>query len=71
MQHDQNANLRPREKMLHSVCLDCHGLAFSIDALADEGLVRTNFRGRPAAHVESISMALGRRREGEARAPER
>ncbi|HEX4997755.1 MAG TPA: cytochrome c3 family protein [Terriglobia bacterium] len=56
--HNQNANLRPNEKMIRSVCLNCHGLGFSIDALADPVLIETNFRGRPARHIESIDMAL-------------
>lgn len=60
VQHNQNANLRPNEKMIRSVCQSCHGLAFSIDALADPELIRANFRGRAAAHVPSIDMALQR-----------
>ncbi|HEX5221053.1 MAG TPA: NrfA- nitrite reduction protein [Verrucomicrobiae bacterium] len=63
VQHNQNYNLRPNEKMLRSVCLNCHGLAFSIDALADAALVRSNFIGRPAGHVESIDLALRRQME--------
>jgi predicted CXXCH cytochrome family protein len=63
VQHNQNLNLRPNEKMIRSVCLDCHGLEFSIDALADAALVRNNFIGRPARHVESIDLALKRQME--------
>lgn len=59
-EHNQNANLRPNEKMLRSVCMDCHGLAFSIDALADPLLVKNNFAGRPAQHVPSIDWAVRR-----------
>lgn len=58
VQHNQNANLRPNEKMIREVCMSCHGLGFSIDALADAKLVEANFRGRPARHVESIDMAV-------------
>jgi hypothetical protein len=54
--HDQDADLRPRDKMLRSVCLACHGLGFAIDALADDELVARNFNGRPAVHVESLEM---------------
>ena len=56
--HNQNDNLRPNEKMIRTVCLDCHGLGFSLDALADPALVARNFTGRPAAHVESIEWAV-------------
>ncbi len=58
--HNQNDNLRPNEKMIRSVCQDCHGLAFSLDALADAALVERNFSGRPQVHVESIDWAVSR-----------
>ena len=63
VQHNQNLNLRPNEKMIRTVCLECHGLGFSIDALADSALVRTNFVGRPAGHIESIDLAVKRQAE--------
>jgi formate-dependent nitrite reductase cytochrome c552 subunit len=55
-QHDQSANLRPRDKMVRSVCMNCHGVGFSLDALADESLVRRNFNGLPSEHVQSLDM---------------
>jgi hypothetical protein len=55
--HNQNANLRPNEKMVRSVCLQCHGLGFVLDSLADQKLIETNFNGRPAVHIESLEMA--------------
>jgi hypothetical protein len=60
--HNQSDNLRPNDKMLRTVCLECHGLGFSIDALADRASVDDNFDGRPVGHVESIDFALERRR---------
>jgi hypothetical protein len=62
VQHNQNANLRPNDKMLRTVCLDCHGLPFALDALADPGLVADNFTGRPRASVASLEMATSRTR---------
>src|SRR5690606_23953795 len=56
VQHNQNANLRPNEKMVRGVCMNCHGLGFTLDALADAPLVRSNFNGRPEHHVESIDL---------------
>lgn len=58
--HNQNATLRPNEKMIRPVCMNCHGLGFSIDALADENLIKNNFNGKPSAHIESIDMAIER-----------
>lgn len=54
--HNQNDNLRPNEKMIRSVCMNCHGLGFSIDALADPVLIDNNFTGLPARHIESLDM---------------
>jgi hypothetical protein len=60
VQHNQNMNLRPNEKMIRSVCMNCHGLPFVIDALADRELIQSNFKGRPSTHVPSIDMAVQR-----------
>jgi len=66
VQHNQNDTLRPNEKQLRPVCLECHGLAFAIDALADANLIERNFQGQPSAHIASIDMAA--KREIDARA---
>ena len=58
--HNVNDNLRPNEKMLRSVCMNCHGLAFSIDALADQELIKNNFLHAPSLHIKSIDMAVER-----------
>lgn len=55
--HNQSATLSPNSKMMRPACLHCHGLPFSIDALADQGLIDNNFNGRPGVHVESIDLA--------------
>lgn len=56
--HNQNAYLKPNEKMIRPVCQSCHGLGFAIDALADIELVRDNFSRPPTVHIESIDWAL-------------
>ena len=58
--HNQNDNLRPSTKMIRSVCIDCHGPRFAIDALADTGLVARNFRGSPAVRVKSVDWSVQR-----------
>jgi hypothetical protein len=63
IEHNQNDNLRPNEKMLRSVCAHCHGVGFSLDALGDQRLIRNNFRGTPARHVESVDWIAKRRQE--------
>ena len=58
--HNQNDSLRPNDKMIRPACLDCHGLRFSLDALADPALIERNFRGRPAVQIHSIDWAVQR-----------
>ena len=65
VQHNQNDNLRPSEKMIRPVCMSCHGLGFSIDALADGRLVQDNFLGQPRTHVRSVDMVAQRMRESQ------
>jgi len=60
VEHNQNLFLRPNEKMIRPVCMQCHSLEFSIDALADEALIKNNFVGQPSEHIESIDWALKR-----------
>lgn len=58
--HNQNDTLRPNEKMIRPVCLNCHGLSFSIDALADKALIENNFSSPPNTHIDTVEM-VGRR----------
>jgi hypothetical protein len=60
VQHNQNLNLRPNQKMIRSVCLHCHGLGYTLDALVDRALINSNFTGDPAKHIESLDMAAKR-----------
>lgn len=55
--HNQSASLRPIEKMIRSVCANCHGLQFSLDALADPNLSLNCYSTSPETRVESIEMA--------------
>jgi len=52
--HDNTANLRPNEKMIRSACANCHGLQFSMNALADEELIRANFDSMPTVDHPGI-----------------
>ena len=60
IEHNQNVNLRPNEKMIRPVCMQCHSLEFSIDALADEELIKNNFSSKPATHIPSVDWAMQR-----------
>lgn len=54
--HNQNANLRPNEKMARTVCMNCHGLQFTLDALADADLKNNCYSTAPTASVKSLQM---------------
>lgn len=60
VQHNQNDNLRPNEKMIRSVCMSCHGLGFSINALADTVLIENNFNETPSQHIKNLDMVKQR-----------
>lgn len=55
--HNQSFSLRPSEKMLRAVCLNCHGMQFSLDALADPQMKSTCYSGTPDQSVRSLEMA--------------
>ncbi|MEM9586146.1 MAG: cytochrome c3 family protein [Planctomycetota bacterium] len=55
--HDQSSNLRPNEKMVRQVCKHCHGLEFSLSALADFELMLSCYDGPPTERNESVEMA--------------
>lgn len=61
--HNQSGNLHPNATMGRGVCLTCHGLGFTLDALADRKLINRNFKGRPSVHVKSIDWVERRMRE--------
>ncbi|WP_160153133.1 cytochrome c3 family protein [Microbulbifer sp. ALW1] len=53
--HNQNHNLRPNEKML-PVCLNCHGAEFAIAALADRQQIERNFSVPPSKGHETFKL---------------
>jgi formate-dependent nitrite reductase cytochrome c552 subunit len=55
--HNQSASLSPNSKMIRPACLHCHGLGFSIDALADRALIDRNFAGQPEVPVDTMALA--------------
>ncbi|WP_413393722.1 cytochrome c3 family protein [Microbulbifer sp. 2304DJ12-6] len=57
--HNQNHNLRPNEKML-PVCLNCHGAEFALAALADKKLITQNFKHKPAEKHQTFDLIRDR-----------
>jgi len=71
VQHNQNDNLRPNEKMLRNVCVSCHGAQFALNALADRALIDRNFTGDAATHVTSLELIRTKLAEIERKRKER
>lgn len=67
VEHNQNGNLRPNEKMARGVCMECHGLGFTLDSLADRRLIDRNFKGRSSIHIKGIEWVDQRVRQREAK----
>jgi formate-dependent nitrite reductase cytochrome c552 subunit len=55
--HNQSANLSPNSKMIRSSCLNCHGLAFTLEALTDENMINNNFTGKPVKYTNTMDLA--------------
>lgn len=54
--HNQSAYMRPSNKMLRKVCMNCHGMEFSLSALVDEDLVNNNFSSSPDMSLKTIEL---------------
>ena len=63
--HNPNNTLRPNQKMIRPVCMNCHGLGFSLDALGDIKLISNNFSGSPENHIKIIEMVKERIKQKE------
>jgi len=63
VQHNQNDTLSPNEKMIRPVCLKCHSLRFSLNALADKELIKNNFNGKSKINLKTINWAIARHKE--------
>lgn len=59
--HNQSDTLSPNEKMIRPVCLRCHGLEFSINALADPELAKNNYDSYPGVKIEGMQLAEARK----------
>jgi hypothetical protein len=57
--HNQNDNLRPPDRMARDVCGHCHGLAFSLQALADPAAGNWNYYGPPGPVRTAMDLVKG------------
>lgn len=54
--HNQSGNLSPNSKMVRQVCMNCHGLDFSLRAMSSQELIENNFSTAPpdGEHPSSV-----------------
>jgi predicted CXXCH cytochrome family protein len=61
--HNQNDSLRPPDRMAREVCGHCHGLGFSLQALADPGAGKWNYSGPPGPVTTAMDVMKGARKK--------
>lgn len=64
--HNNTFTLKPRDRMVKEVCMNCHGLGFAWNSIFDNALVEANFSHPPTLNSPSLEMVhqLEKRRSG-------
>ncbi len=67
--HNNTYTLKPRDRMVQEVCMNCHGVEFSYNSIFDDELVIANFDHPPTQSLQTLEMmqALEERRTGSRR----
>ncbi|MGD1897641.1 MAG: cytochrome c3 family protein [Phormidesmis sp.] len=68
--HNNTYTLKPRNRMVGEVCMNCHGVEYSYNSIFDDELVEANFDRPPTLEHESFELmrAAEQRRSGNASA---
>lgn len=66
--HNSTYTLKPRDRMVKEVCMNCHGMEFAYNSIFDDDLVESNFARPPTQNLDTIEMvrALEQERSGRA-----
>ncbi|NEQ55295.1 MAG: hypothetical protein F6K11_35125 [Leptolyngbya sp. SIO3F4] len=66
--HNNTYNLKPQDRMVGDVCMNCHGLEYSYNSIFDPELVEANFDRPPTLDLQSFDLmkAAEERRTGNA-----
>lgn len=70
--HNNTFTLKPRDRMVGEVCMNCHGVEYSYNSIFDDDLVEANFARPPTLHHQTFDLmrAAEKRRVGNASASE-
>ncbi len=55
--HNNTYTLKPRDRLVKDVCMNCHGMEFSYSSIFDDELVEANFAHPPTIELETLEMA--------------
>ncbi|MEO1391095.1 MAG: cytochrome c3 family protein [Cyanobacteria bacterium J06634_6] len=69
--HNNTYTLKPRNRMVGEVCMNCHGVEYSYNSIFDDDLVEANFDRPPTLEHESFELmrVAEQRRTGNTTAP--
>ena len=64
--HNNTYNLKPQDRMVGDVCMNCHGIEYSYNSIFDPELVEANFDRPPTLEMETFDLmrAAEERRSG-------
>ncbi|MFK8186674.1 MAG: cytochrome c3 family protein [Phormidesmis sp.] len=64
--HNNTYNLKPQDRMVGDVCMNCHGVEYSYNSIFDDELVEANFDRAPTLSHQSFDLmrAAEKRRSG-------
>lgn len=54
--HNNTYTLKPRDRMVKEVCMNCHGLEHSYNSIFDDDLVESNFARPPNLKLETFQL---------------
>lgn len=54
--HNNTFTLKPRDRMVQEVCMNCHGVEYSYNSIFDDALVEANFDQPPSLSLETFDL---------------
>lgn len=54
--HNNTLTLKPGDRMVSEVCMNCHGMEYSYNSIFDDELVELNFARPPTQDIQTLEM---------------
>ena len=54
--HNNTYNLKPQDRMVGDVCMNCHGIEYSYNSIFDPELVEANFDRPPTLEMQTFGL---------------